>query len=69
MLLQLVEHVAASGQIAQQHALPVADALGRDVLVGGGILQYGAHVHAALVGESAASHEGLIVAQWQVREF
>ena len=33
MLLQLVEHVAAAGKIAQQHALAVADRLGIDVLV------------------------------------
>ena len=39
---------------------------GRDVLVGGRILQHGADVHAALVGEGALADEGLVVAQRQV---
>ncbi len=62
VLLQLIEHVAAAGKIAQQHALAVADGFGRDVLVGGGIFQHGADVHAALVREGAAADIGLIVA-------
>ena len=44
--------------------LPTAS--GRDVLVGGGILQHGADVHAALVREGALAHEGLVVAQRQI---
>ena len=37
VLLELVEDVAAAGEVAQQNALAVADGGGSDVLVGGGI--------------------------------
>ena len=66
VLLELIEHVAAAGKIAHQHALPVAHRFRRDVLVGRRILQHRAHVHAALVGERAVADVGLIVAQRQV---
>ena len=68
MLLQFVQHIAAAGQIAQQNALPVADHFRLDVLVGGGILQYRADMHAALVGERAVADVGLIVAHRQIRQ-
>ena len=42
---------------------------GCDVLVGGGILQHGADVHAALVREGALADERLVVAQRQVGQF
>ena len=66
VLLELVQDVAAAGEIADQDALAVADGLGRDVLVGGGILQDGADVHAAFVGEGALADERLVVAERQV---
>ena len=69
VLLELVDDVAAAGEIADQDALAVADELGLDVLVGGGVLQDGADVHAALVGEGALADEGLVVAQRQVGQF
>ena len=69
VLLELVEDVAAAGEIAHQHALAVADRFGRDVLVGGGILQDGADVDAAFVREGALADEGLVVAQRQIGQF
>ena len=42
---------------------------GLDVLVGGGVLQHGADVHAALVGEGALADEGLVVAQRKIGQF
>ena len=69
VLLELVDDVAAAGEVADQDALAVADEFGLDVLVGGGVLEYGADVHAALVGEGALADEGLVVAQRQVGQF
>ena len=69
MLLQLVNHVAAAGKIADQHALAVADQFGRDVFVGGGILHHRADVDAAFVGEGALADIRLIAAQRQVGQF
>ena len=69
VLLELVEDVAAAGEVADQDALAVADGFRRDVLVGGGVLEDGADVHAALVGEGALADEGLVVAQRQVGQF
>ena len=66
VLLQLIQDVAAARKIAQQHALPVADRLRLDVLVGGRILQHGADVHAALVRERAVADIRLIVAHRQI---
>ena len=69
VLLQLVEDVAAAGEIAHQHALAIAHQFGLDVLVRRGILEHGAHVHAALMRKRAVADERLIVAQRQVRQF
>ncbi len=69
VLLELVDDVAAAGEVAHQDALAVADEFGLDVLVGGGVLEHGADVHAALVGEGALADEGLVVAQRQVGQF
>ena len=69
VLLQLVDDVAAAGEIADEHALPVADELGRDVFVGGGILHDGADVDAAFVREGALADERLVFAQRQVGQF
>ena len=69
VLLELVDDVAAAGEVADQHALAIADQFGLDVLVGGGVFQHGADVHAALVGEGALADEGLVVAQRQIGEF
>ena len=69
VLLELVDDVAAAGKIADQHALAIADGFGLDVLVGGGILQHGADVDAAFVGEGALADEGLVVAQRQIGQF
>ena len=69
VLLELVDDVAAAGEVADQDALAVADEFGLDVLVGGGVLEDGADVHAALVGEGALADEGLVVAQRKVGQF
>ena len=69
VLLELVDDVAAAGEVADQDALAVADELRLDVLVGGGILQHGADVDATLVGEGALTDEGLVVAQRKVGQF
>src|ERR1035437_4547906 len=62
VLLELIDDVAAAGEVADEDALAVADEFRLDVLVGGGVLEDGADVHAALVGEGAFSNEGLVVA-------
>ena len=70
VLLQLVQDVAAAGEIADQDALAIAHGLGRDVLVGGGILQHGADVHAAFVRKGALSRRRAgrcAAAGWPVR--
>ena len=69
VLLELVDDVAAAGEVADQDALAVADEFRLDVLVGGGVLEDGADVHAALVGEGALADEGLVVAQRKVGQF
>ena len=69
VLLELVEHVAAPGEIAQQDALAVADGLRLHVLVGGRILQHRADVHAAFVREGAVADVRLIVAHRQIGQF
>ena len=69
VLLELVDDVAAAGEVADQNALAVADEFGLDVFVGGGILQHGADVHAAFVGEGALADEGLVVAQRKIGQF
>ena len=69
MLLELVDDVAAAGEVADEDALAVADEFRLDVLVGGGVLEDGADVHAALVGEGAFADEGLVVAQRKVGQF
>src|ERR1017187_6106712 len=66
VLLELIDDIAAAGEVADEDALAVADELGLDVLVGGGVLEDGADVHAALVGEGAFTDEGLVVAQRKV---
>ena len=66
VLLELVDDVAAAGKVADQDALAVADEFRLDVLVGGGVLEDGADVDAALVGEGAFADEGLVVAQRKV---
>ena len=70
LLLQLIDHVAASGEIADEHALPITDELGRDVFVGGGIFHYGADVNSAFMREGALADVGLVrcaSADWPVR--
>src|ERR1035438_1901081 len=66
VLLELIYDIAAAGKVADEDALAVADELGFDVLVGGGVLEDGADVHAALVSEGAFTDEGLVVAQRKV---
>ena len=60
VLLQLVQHVAAAGEIAHQHALPVAHRFRCDVFVSGRIFQHGADMDAALMRERAVADKGLI---------
>ena len=69
VLLQLKQDIAAAGEIAHQHALAVTYDLRADVFVSGGILEYRADVHAALVGEGALADERLGVGKRQVRQF
>ena len=65
-MIELVLDVAAAGQIAEQDALTIADELGLDVLVGGGVLHHGADVNSAFVGEGALADERLIAAHLQI---
>src|SRR5260370_3927585 len=69
VLFEFVDDVAAAGEIADQDTLAVADEFRLDVLVGGGVLEDGTDMHAALVGEGALADEGLVVAQWKGGEF
>ena len=66
MLLEFIEDVAASGKIAEQDALAIADDGGRDVLVGGRIAEDGGDVNSTLMGERAVADVGLVVAERQV---
>src|ERR1035438_1195424 len=66
VLLELKDDIAAAGKVADEDALAVADEFGLDVLVGGGVLEDGADVHAAFVSEGAFADEGLVVAQRKV---
>ena len=68
-LARLVRHVAAAGQVGDEHAALVADPLRVHVLVGLGHLHDGAHVHAALVGKGAAADEGPVVHRHDVGGF
>ena len=65
-MLKLVCDVAAAGKIADEDALPIADKLGSDVFVRGGILHNGADVHAALMREGALADVRLVFPHRQV---
>ena len=69
VLAQEVIDVAAAGKIADQNALVVADKFGSDVFVGFGILEHGADMDAAFVGEGALTDVGLSARDLQVGEF
>jgi hypothetical protein len=63
LLLELIENVAATRQVAQQHALTISCRFRPHVFVRGGVFQDRADVNAALVRESAVAHIRLIAFQ------
>ena len=65
----LAAMLLCAGHLADQDLAAVADALGRDVLVGAGVLLHRVDVHAALVGEGAAADVGLAGHEVQVGRF
>ena len=69
VLLEFVEDIGAAREIAEEDALAVADGGRSDVFIGRGIADHGAHVDAALVGESAMADVGLVVAERQIGQF
>src|SRR3954462_10778592 len=66
VVLQRIRDVRPAGQVAHQNPTLISDRLGRNMLIRSGISEDGADVYSSLVGKSAASHEGLIVAEWPV---
>ncbi len=62
MLRGLVDDVGSAGQLADQHAPLITDALWRNMFIAGGGPIDGMYVHASLVREGAGADKSLSVA-------
>ena len=66
VLFPLVNNIAPSGEVGDEHSLPIADKLGIDVFVGLAVLQYPGHMEPAFMRESTVADIGLTLVRLNV---